>query len=111
MKKQPDENFVEITDRVKRLWFVDHKAREVKRVEEHSGDLEKYDPNGMAVISKTGVRFKAFKTFKEAKLNLMYRDLDRAKDIWQRYADKLLKLNEEMSKMKDDIEKLEGIDE
>lgn len=111
MKKQPDENFVEITERVKRLWFVDHKVHDVKRVEENSDNFDKYDPDGMSLISKNGVRYKAFKTFKEAKLHLLYMQVDRAKAIWHRYATKLMQLNAEMTKMKEDISKLEGIDE
>jgi len=114
MKKDPDDTqefdeLIDVTDKVKRLWYVDSKTHEIKKVEQYEGVLDKYDPSSFMVIDTLGNKIGLYRTFKLASIASLNLRLESKKEKWNSYSKKLISLNSEITDILDEIDKLNGI--
>lgn len=98
---------VELKGRIKRLWFVDKKSFTAKRLDKYKGKLEKFDPNTYTVFDKKGNKLTVYATCKLATIAALKQKKQLKKEQWDELTNSIYKLNEEIGKITDEIEKLE----
>jgi hypothetical protein len=111
MKEQPEEDYDVISDRVRRMWYIDEKALDVKKLLEHPDDREfvSFDSNTYEAIDTKKYRLQLYPRFRDAAIALLEFKLKTKIDRFHEISKELMSINEETTELKNQINKLKNI--
>lgn len=99
-----------VPDKVLKMWYIEDKKLnfEVKKVSEikSAKAITKWDGKAGIITNSVGVSFQVYKTFDEAAEVSIYKKIEDKKKIWDAHAKACIMLNDQLSVLYDQLEKI-----